>query len=383
LRQLARPRGGARAYKANMANHPDVLIVGGGVIGLSAAYFLAREGARVALVDKGDFGQEASWAGAGIIPPGDPTAARTAYEKFRAASAALLPELSAELRERTGIDNGYVRCGGLEVLRAGDDPDAEWRGEGASCELVEGREALHRLEPALSPAVTRACHLPGLAQLRNPRHLKALDAACRQLGVTMLPGRPVQGFDAARGRASAARTDVGPLPAGQFLVAAGPWSDPLLEGFGWRPVVRPVRGQIVLLNPGRPLFRCVLMQGARYLVPRTDGLVLAGSTEEDVGFDRRTTAAGVAELLGLAVALVPELAGAHMERCWAGLRPGSPDGLPFIGRVPGTENVFVAAGHFRAGIQLSAATALALKELILGQRPSLSLEPFAPGRFSR
>jgi glycine oxidase len=118
------------------------------------------------------------------------------------------------------------------------------------------------------------------------------------------------------------------------------------------------------------------MRGARYLVPRPDGRVLVGSTEENVGFDKRTTAAAIGELLGFAFTLVPELAAAHVERTWAGLRPGSPDGLPFLGRVPGFDNLFVAAGHYRAGIQLSPGTGLVLKELLLGQKLTVPLEPF-------
>jgi glycine oxidase len=133
---------------------------------------------------------------------------------------------------------------------------------------------------------------------------------------------------------------------------------------------------MALLNTAAPLFRRVLCRGKRYLVPRADGRVLVGSTEEDAGFDRRTTAAAVAGLLQLAVELVPGLAAAHLERAWAGLRPGSPDGLPFLGAVPGTGNLFVAAGHFRSGIQLSPATGLVLKELIRGEKPTVPLEAF-------
>jgi glycine oxidase len=130
------------------------------------------------------------------------------------------------------------------------------------------------------------------------------------------------------------------------------------------------------LQTGQPLLRRVLLWGARYLVPRPDGRVLVGSTEEDAGFAKRTTAAAVSGLLALAGRLVPALAEAHLEQCWAGLRPGSPDGLPFLGPVPGCDNLFVAAGHFRAGIQLSPATGLVMKELLLGQPLTVSLEPF-------
>ena len=137
-----------------------------------------------------------------------------------------------------------------------------------------------------------------------------------------------------------------------------------------------MRGQIALLNTGCPLLRRIIEQGKRYLVPRPDGRVLVGSTEEDAGFDKRTTAGAIEGLLHFAFETVPDLAQAHLERCWAGLRPGSPDGLPFLGAVPGFDNLWVAAGHFRAGLQLSPATGLVMKELLLGQPTTIPLEPF-------
>ena len=150
----------------------------------------------------------------------------------------------------------------------------------------------------------------------------------------------------------------------------------LLAGLGWHLDIHPVRGQIALLNPVSRLFQHVLMWGPRYLVPRQDGRVLAGSTEEHAGYDTHTTVRAQQELLAFACRLVPGLANAALERGWAGLRPGSPDGLPFIGPVPGYDNLLVAAGHFRAGIQLSPGTAQLLKEIILNQPPVIPIEPF-------
>jgi glycine oxidase len=367
-------------YNNRMAEHPDVLIAGGGVIGLTAAWFLAREGVGVTLVDRGDFGQQASWAGAGIIAPGNPGGARTPYDLLRAHSALMYPEVSADLRDQTGMDNGYLACGGLELPEDGaDDPAEGWRAEGIAFQLVEGDD-LRRRGPGLAAGLRRAYYLPGMSQVRNPRHVKALRAACERSRVRLAPGCAIRGFVRHGDRIVSAETDRGRFAAGRFLVAAGAWTDRLLAPLGWAPGVTPVRGQIALLNTGSQGVRPIVLQGKRYLVPRTDGRVLVGSTEEDAGFDARPTAGGVGGLLAFAAGLVPSLADAPLERCWAGLRPGSPDGLPFLGPVPGLDNLFVASGHFRAGIQLSPATALVLTELLLGQPTTVPLEPFLPGR---
>lgn len=363
-----------------MTAHPDVCIIGGGVIGLTTAYFLAREGVRVEIVDQGNFGREASWAGAGILPPGSQSPGLAPYDQLRGHSALLYPSLSAELRERTGLDNGFLRCGGLEFL--GEDEAAaaeEWRGHGIALETVDAK-GLHRLEPALSPTLTHGYFLPDMAQVRNPRHIKALLAGCAAHGVMLRPGCPVHGFDRSGDRITAARTVQGPVTASRFLVATGSWTDAVTDQLGWRPGIHPVRGQIALLDTGLPLVHRIVCRGKRYLVPRADGRILIGSTEEDAGFDKRTTAAGVAGLLSLSVELVPALANAHLEQSWAGLRPGSPDGLPFLGLVPGWSNLYVAAGHFRSGLQLSPATGMVMKELLLGQRTTVPLEAFRPDR---
>jgi glycine oxidase len=359
-----------------MSQHPDVLILGGGVIGLSIAYYLAREKVRVEILDRGDFGQEASWAGAGIIPAGNSAHARTPFDKLRAISSEAYPALSEELRQRTGMDNGYLRCGGL-VFPEHHEPasDEEWRGEGIRCEELTGGE-LRRLEPNLAPRYQRALYLPDTAQLRNPRHVKALLAGCALSGATLRPASPVLALERDRAQLTAVSTPNGRFSAASYIIAAGAWSDVLLAQVGWRPGIHPVRGQIALLNTEAPLLRRVLMHGKRYLVPRPDGRVLIGATEEDVGFDKRTTAVAIRDLLDFGIGLVPRLADAPLERSWAGLRPGSPDGLPFLGRVPGVNDLYVAAGHFRAGIQLAPGTALLMRELILGQSLTIPLDSF-------
>ncbi len=358
-----------------MAEHPDVLVLGGGVIGLTTAYFLAGEGARVALLDRGDFGQQASWAGAGIIPPGNPERAPTPFDRLRAHSSTMYPALSHQLREETGLDNGFVVCGGLELLDGVEVAEDEWRSEGILFHELD-RESLHRLQPDLAPGLKRAYHLPEMAQVRNPRHVKALLAGCRARGVDLRPNCAAHSLVLCGSRLEAVETDQGRVTAGQYLLATGAWTDPLLAQAGWRPGIRPVRGQIALLSTGTPGVRPVLLHGKRYIVPRTDGRVLVGATEEDAGFDARPTAGGIAGLLAFVASIVPPLAVAPLERCWAGLRPGSPDGMPFLGPVPGCANLYVAAGHFRAGIQLSPATGLVMTELLLGRPTTIPLAAF-------
>jgi glycine oxidase len=365
-----------------MAEHADVLIIGGGVIGLTTAYYLAQAKVRVHVVDKGDFGRQASWAGAGIIPPAHPDHARTPFDRLRALSCSLYPSLSQELRERTRLDNGYVVCGGIEVVEEREVPDVEeWGGEGVTYRALN-RDAIRALEPDLAPEINRAYHLPEMAQVRNPRHLKALLSGCDALGAQLTPYCGVHEILTRGSRIGAVQTDHGMFEAGQFLVAAGAWTDALLKQVGWQPGVRPVRGQIALLNTGVPRVRPILLHGKRYLVPRPDGRVLVGSTEEDAGYDANPTAGAVAELLAFANALVPAWAKARLERCWAGLRPGSPDGWPYLGGVPGWDNLYLAAGHFRSGLQLSPGSGFVMKELLLGQTPSLPLEPFRLDRHS-
>jgi glycine oxidase len=363
-----------------MAAHPDVLIVGGGVIGLTAAYFLARERARVQLIDRGDFGQEASWAGAGILAPGKIESAVSPFDKLRSWSFREYPRLSEELCADTGIDNGFVRCGGLEFTEIESHLHAdEWRGQGVPAESLTP-EDVQRLEPALAGDVGRALLISEMAQVRNPRHVKALVASCERRGVNFQTGITVQRIVKQGRRAIALQTDRGRLEAGNYLVATGAWTDRLVADLGWQPGIKPIRGQIALVRTERPIVTRILLWGARYLVPRLDGRILVGSTEEDVGFVKDTTVGAINELLALACRLVPALANAAVERTWAGLRPGSPDGLPFIGRLPGCDNLLVAAGHYRSGIQLAPGTARLLTDMILGRPGTLPAEAFRPDR---
>lgn len=368
-------------------NTTDVAIVGGGVIGLTLAYLLAKEKRSVTLIDKGDLGREASWAGAGILPAGNPKRAKSAMGKLRSQAVAFFPEFSAELKSLTGIDNGYWQCGGLELRSNADQLEQKRleqmaqveKGEGLHCEILDAA-ALLKLEPGLAPTLPGAIYFPGVAQIRNPRHLQALIAGCQSLGVNLKPNEPATTIERTGGRISGIVTPSGTIRAAQFVVAAGTWTTGLLAELGWQPALKPIRGQIVLLAPQIPVLRHILLMGHRYLVPRQDGKVLIGSTEEDVGFDKTPTESVGATLRALAAETVPALATAPVERHWAGLRPGSADGKPYLGLVPGYDNMYVAAGHFRSGLQLSIMTGVLMRAMLLGQQPILDMTPFRPER---
>lgn len=363
----------------------DVVVVGGGVIGLSIAYFLSRQGATVTILDQGQPGQEASWAGAGMLPPGNLSGARGPSAQLRAFSCERWKGFSRELLELTGLDNGFLESGGIELGLVGDESrlrqeERGWQLEGVAVESLAAAD-LRRLEPAISPEIRTAYRLPGFCQVRNPRHLKALMAACQLRNVRIISGAPVTQFETTSSQPDgqgilAARTPTTRYAGGKFVIAGGAWTGGMTRQLGIEVPVRPVRGQIVLLTAYPLPFRHVLNHGARYLVPRADGKILIGATEEDVGFDKRNTVAGVAGLLEFAQTLVPALAQAKVEQTWSGLRPGSPTGDPFLSQLPRFSNGYVAAGHFRAGLQLSPATGELMAELILTGKTSLSLEHF-------
>ena len=363
----------------------DVLIIGGGVIGLSLAYELSAQGKSVRVVDRTAPGQESSWAGAGILPPDVSRPSDHPYQQLISLSHALHTQWAKRLREETGVDNGYHRTGALYLAHdeatAGQlkqvvaecgrrDIEAHWL---SPAELAKD-------EPAMDLQKARgACLLPDECQLRNPRHVKALLVACQARGVTIDAGRPIDDFAIQGDRITAARCNGEELRAQQYCVTGGAWSGGLLARLGLTVGIKPIRGQIVLLS-GPRMLRRIINDGHRYLVPRTDGRILVGSTEEDVGFDKRTTAETVGSLLQFAVELVPGLHDHTVERTWAGLRPGNADGLPYLGRIPKLQNAFVAAGHYRHGLHLSPGTAVVMAQLLLGQQPSIDLTPFRPDR---
>lgn len=368
----------------------DCCIIGGGVVGLSIARELAGRGLTVRVLAREPHRHTASWAAAGIFPPAPTFAPCTPDEAFTAWSDRLHRAWAAELLEETGIDNGLRPCGGLHVAAADAALDAlrgqsqDWLRKGARAEWLDAA-ALAECEPALAGAVEREVvrggyALPDEMQIRPPRHLEALARSCAARGVEISPGCDVVSLDLRGGRITAANTPGGPVRAGLFCVTAGAWSGPLAESLGMRIETRPIRGQIALLRLPAALLTRVVNEGLEYLVPREDGRLLAGSTIEDAGFDVSTTPQAIERLVAFARRLLGGLPDARLEQSWAGLRPGSPDGLPFIGLAPDCVNGFVATGHFRAGLHQSTGTAVLMADLVSGRSPTFDPAPFSPSR---
>lgn len=367
---------------------PSCLIVGGGVIGLSLAWELARRGWQVRVLDRAEPGRATSWAGAGILPPAGRPARATPEDDLRRLSYELHPEWAERLAAETGIDNGFRRSGGLYLARGAGEAAAlraaadEWRREGIEvvpldpCSLAEVAPALIAAEPSVRP-IRAAYLLPGEFQVRNPRHLKALIAACMKAGVEIEPHCDVTGIEMAGDRVAAINTTRGRRTADVVCLAAGAWTPQLAGPLGLPPLpIVPIRGQMLLFACERPPLTHIVNDGPRYIVPRDDGHVLVGSTEEEAGYDCRTTEAGLADLQRFAVATLSLLATARLEKSWAGLRPCALRGFPYLGPIPGLANAFVAAGHFRTGIYLSPGTAKCMAQLITGEQPDVDLRWF-------
>lgn len=359
----------------------DIVIVGGGFVGLSVAWHLAQAGAAVTVLERQTLPAapetQATMAAAGMLAPLAEARAPGVFLEWGLECLRQYPAWSAQVQAESGLDPEYIGGGMLRVAltdaeeatlcetfrwQAAQGLAAVWR-----VEWLTGAAA-RRLEPALSPQVVGAVFSPEEKQI-DPRRLhRALYLACRRRGVTIREGCPVTGLLTEKDRVTAVRTPLESFACGQVLLAGGAWSAAAADWLGVHVPVAPVRGQMIVLRPESLLHHTVYgVQG--YLVPRADGRLLVGATEEDAGFAARTTAAGIATLLIQGAALVPALSDAPFDTAWAGLRPATPNHLPLLGRLPGWQNAFLATGHFRNGILFAPLTGQRMADALLHDVP--------------
>ena len=356
-----------------------VVIIGGGVMGMLTARELVREGVQVSLVDRGVPGGEASWAGGGIVSPLYPWRYPPAVTALATPAQAAYPALAAALYEETGVDPEYSPCGML-MLEPGDGRDAEvWaRQNGKSLQVLD-EEGLSELGYH-SRGYRHGIWLPDVANIRNPRLLAALRASLSGLGVAIHEADEATGVNMKQGMVRNLRLQSGKqLEADDFAVTAGAWSGQLLSNILPSlpsPPIEPVKGQMLLFKDTPGVLRHIVLYQGHYVIPRRDGHILCGSTLEYTGFEKTTTNTAKSALQKVAEALVPSLRGKKPVSHWAGLRPGSPNGIPFIGKVKGAGNLWLNAGQFRNGLVLAPASCRLLADLMLGRPPCVDPEPY-------
>lgn len=365
----------------------DCVIIGGGVIGLSAAYELASDGLSVALIDNREFANEASAAGAGILSAANVDTATDPADRLQAVSRQLHADWHERLKQDSELDNGFWECGGVHLARSIGEASSlagsrtQWTLEKIQHTELDTQRLGELLPGLFQPdSVKAAVLLPGDAQIDNRAHLECLLVACRNLGVDLFEQVDLVDFELRDEQLISLRTTAGPFSAAEFCVASGAWSEAFLKKLDIQVSTLPVRGQMLAFKLPQRLFDRIVTEGARYLVPRKDGWVIVGSTLEHAGFSKELTPDGLKGLYDFANGLFTELDAASLKKRWAGLRPATFDGFPYIGRCSKISNLIVATGHFRVGLTTSTGTAVIVKDIVKGTDPMFDITPFRISR---
>lgn len=351
----------------------NIVVVGAGVAGLATALELRKAGCSVRVYAGTDAQTQASWAAGGMLMPILPWTQTPMAEALAQRAVRLYPEWVQDIQRRSGLSVEFRRDGALFFDIEHEAIASDWsRRQGRRLALLSAAE-LARQETWARPAP--ALLLPDVAQVRNPALLKALRASLLSLGVHV-EDQAANGLISVGGWIRGVDTALGPVEADAVVVAAGAWSSHLAHDLPW-PAIAPMRGQMLLFElPMSETPKACLLGRGHYLIPRADGRVLCGSTVEAVGFDRSTTAEAQASLQAAAAWLCPALANQTPKAHWAGLRPGSQDGLPFIGAHPDLAGLYVNSGHFRNGVLFAPAAGRLIADLILDRPSSLDPEPY-------
>ncbi len=350
--------------------HADIAIIGAGVIGMMTARELAASGAEVLLIEKSLPAQEASWAGGGIVSPLYPWRYSEAITALASWSQISYVHLSEALLEETGLDP-ELRQKGLLMLAVEDQLEALAWAKDYQRNLVEvDSRFISELEPNLPATVESAVWMPEVASIRNPRLGQSLRRSLQnKRNVRFATESEVLSAEITDGRLLSIMTTKGKISADKFILSAGAWTGDLAKVFGVNVSVEPVKGQMLVIKSEVGFVNRVIMQNGRYLIPRADGRVLVGSTLEFEGYDKTTHAEAADNLHQSALEIMPALSQFNIEHHWAGLRPGCPNGIPYIDQAPGFENFYVNAGHYRNGLVLAPASCRLMADIVLGRKP--------------
>jgi glycine oxidase len=369
-----------------MASTRDVAIVGAGIIGCSIAFELAKAGMQVCVLERGGIGEESSAAAAGMLSGQHGVTNLGARYQLHVEARELHGRLADDLREQTGIDVGFCRWGLLELLftpgevRAADRCCAIQTQAGLRVERLSREETL-ALEPALAPDLQGSIRYVDEAHVHNGRLTIALAEAARRTGAELRSGAPALALIRERERVVGVQTSTETVYAEAVIVANGAWSSDLIRPLGLMLPVKPMRGQMLAVRTVPRAVSQIIYGRHMYLVPRPDGETLVGATVEDVGFRKEVTLEGLEELIQAGRHIAPGMMGQPVIRTWAGLRPGSPDGLPLVGPVAGLPGLILAVGHHRNGILLGPLTGVLVKQWLVDHVQSPYLDLLRPERF--
>jgi glycine oxidase len=359
-----------------MTTTSDITIIGGGVIGLLTAREFIKAGATVTIIEKNELGRESSWAGGGILLPLYPWRQPDAITRLVIQSLKLYPTLAAQLTANTQIDPEWNPCGLLVVKNPDISAAVDW----CDANNIVYRPAGVDFFNMLNTVPDQPLWLPEIAQARNPRLVKSLKQDMINKGVTLIEHCELKAVNITENRINSIDTSSGQFAVNQLIVAAGAWTGQLFQQFfsavGNAPKVAPVKGQMLLFDAQPETLSYMVLDGDQYLIPRLDGKILAGSTVEQDNFNKTTTTEARDKLQDFALNLLPSLNNFPVIEHWAGLRPGTEHGIPYIGKHPEIGNLWVNAGHFRNGLAMGPASAQLMADLVLQRTPQVAPEPY-------
>jgi glycine oxidase len=355
---------------------PDCIIVGGGAIGLLTARQLFLEGADVLLLEKGPLGGESSWAGGGIVSPLYPWRYDDAVNILAERSKKIYPELTKTFLEETGSDCELINSGLFTVIDQGQDEILDWAGKWSiDASYIDDRDAIHEIEKSVGDVVDKGIWMPDIMQVRNPKLVKALKASFDHLSIPYQEQAPVEDIIVENNKVTGVRTKQETYSADKVIIASGAWSAQFSVTQSSVDVL-PVKGQMIMYKGEPDLVKHIILSEGHYVIPRRDGRILAGSTLEKIGFDKSVSSDALEELHKAAVELVPLLDTLPVERQWAGLRPGTEKGIPYICQHDDVEGLYIHAGHFRNGIVLGAGSAELMADIVSGRETWCDATPY-------
>lgn len=356
-----------------MRNHYDVIIVGGGVIGSSIAFHLSEQGKKVLMLEKGKLASKASSAAAGMIGAQSELEENGSLFQLARKSREMFPILAQKLKRLSGIDIEFVTNGILKIAET--DEDMSNLQSITSSQQEHGQEAdwlsqaeMSSLEPSLSKHIKGAMHIPNDGNVSAYSFSKALAVSAIALGTNVLEYTEVYDFIKEKNNVIGVKTMVGSFYATETIVAGGAWSEQLVNQMGVKLNTYPVKGECFSVHTKvNPIKRTIFSKNC-YIVPKSGSRLIIGATERAHTFDETVSIQGISKLMNLAIHLIPELKDAKWEKAWAGIRPQTSDGLPYLGKHPLFQGLSIATGHYRNGILLAPITGWLMAELIEGKK---------------